>query len=167
MSLGIALVVIVVLYFLIKSKGFRKAGLVVLGVAVLGVLLAYFYAKHEEIESARKLSSARTLIIKDQIEIIDPRVSFSSYDGRPERITGRLRNNSNYPIRSVELHLQFQDCAANGACETVGDCDKDVLVSVPPGQSRDFDSSVYGNRISVKGTRRWNYSIKSITASVP
>jgi hypothetical protein len=35
MSLGIALVVIVVLYFLIKSDGFRKAALIVLGLVVL------------------------------------------------------------------------------------------------------------------------------------
>jgi hypothetical protein len=167
MSLGIALVVIVVLYFLIKSKGFRKAALVVLGLVVLGALLIYLYLEHDKAESARKLAHAKTLIAKNQIDITDARVSFSSYDGRPERITGRLRNNSNYAVRSVELHLQFQDCAADGACETVGDNDEDVLVSVPPGQSRDFDSAVYGNRISVKGTRRWNYSIKSITANVP
>jgi hypothetical protein len=167
MSLGIAVVLIVVLYFLIKSKGFRKAALVVLGLAVLGALLAYLYEKHDRAESERKLAYARSLIAKDQINIIDPRVSFSSYDGRPERITGRLRNNSNYPVRSVELHLQFQDCAADGACEIVGDSDDDVLVNVPPGQSRDFDSSIYGNRISVKGTRRWNYSIHNVTANVP
>jgi hypothetical protein len=167
MSLGIALIVIVVLYFLIKSEGFRKAALVVLGVVVLGALLVYLYVEYDKAESARKLAHARTLIAKNQIEIIDARVSFRSYDGSPERITGRLRNNSNYTVQSVELHLQFQDCAANEACETVGDDDEDVHVNVPPGQSRDFDSSIYGNRISAKGTRRWNYFIKSITANVP
>jgi len=167
MSLGIALVVIVVLYFLIKSEGFRKAALVVLGLLVLGALLVYLYLGHDKAESARKVAHAKTLIAKNQIDIIDARVSFSSYDGRPERITGRLRNNSNYTVRSVELHLQFQDCAANGACETVGDDNEDVLVNVPPGQSRDFDSSIYGNRISARGTRSWNYSINSITANVP
>jgi len=167
MSLGIALVVIVVLYFLIKSEGFRKAALIVLGVVVFGALLIYLYLEHDNAASARKLEHAKSLIAKNQIDIIDPRVSFSSYDGSPERIKGRLRNNSNYAVRSVELHLQFQDCAANGACETVGDANEDVLVNVPPGQSRDFDSSIYGNRISAKGTRRWNYSINSITADVP
>ena len=167
MSLGIALVVIVVLYFLVKSEGFRKVALIVLGLTALGALLIYLYFEHNKSESARKAAYAKTLIAKKQIDIVDARVSFSSYDGSPERITGRLRNNSNYTVRSVELHLEFQDCAPNGACETVGDANENVLVSVPPGQSRDFDSSIYGNRISAKGARRWNYSINSITADVP
>jgi len=166
MSLGIALVIVVVLFFLIKSKGFRKAALIVLGLCVVCGFLIYLYDKNERSESARKLAHAKTLITSDQIEIVDPRVSFSSYDGSPERITGRLRNNSKYIVQAVELHLQFQDCATNGSCETVGTEDESVYVNVPPGQSRDFDSSVYGNRISVRGKRSWNYSIKSITADV-
>lgn len=140
--------------------------LIVLGFMVFGALLIYLYLEHDKAESARKLAHAKSLMAKNQIDIIDiidPRVSFSSYDGSPERIIGRLRNNSNYTVRSVELYLQFEDCAANRACETVGDANENVLVNVPPGQSRDFHSSIYGNRISAKGTRRWNYSINSIT----
>ena len=76
MSLGIALVVIAVLYFLIKSEGFRKAALVVLGFLVLGALLTYLYLEHDRAESARKLAHAKTLIAKNQIDITDARVSF-------------------------------------------------------------------------------------------
>src|SRR5258708_18376195 len=135
MSLGIALVVIVVLYFLIKSRGFRKAAMIVLGLSLLGLLLVYLYVQHDRAKSARELAHAKSLVAKDQIDIVDARVSFSSYDGRPERMTGRVRNNSNYTVRSVELHVQFEDCAAGGACETVSDDNEDVPVIVPPGQS--------------------------------
>lgn len=166
MSLGVALIVIVILFLLIKSEGFRKAALIVLGLMVLGGFLIYGYFENEKAENEHKLVHAKTLITKDQIEILDPKVSFNTYDGSPNSITGRLRNNSNYAVRSVELHLQFQDCAANGACETVGMSDESVYVNVPPGQSRDFDSYVGGNRISAKGKLNWNYSIKSITAEV-
>lgn len=167
MSLGVALVVIVVLFFLIKSKGFRKAALVVLGLGVLVGFLVYLYFEHEKAESARKVAHARTLITSDQIQIIDPRMGYNSYDGSPNSVTGRLRNNSRYGVQSVELHFQFQDCATNGACETIGESDKDIFVNVPPGQSRDFDSSVYGGQMSARGKLNWNYSIKSITADVP
>lgn len=166
MSLGVALVVIVILFFLIKSQGFRKAALAVVGISVVGGICLYLYFKFEESDRARKLAHARTLIQHDQIEIIDPRVSFSSFDGRPERINGRLRNNSDYTVRSVELNLRFEDCDAKGKCDTVGESDAEVTVMAPPGQSRDFSSSVYGDRIAVRGTRNWTYSINSITANV-
>ena len=63
-SLGVALIVIVVLFFLIKSKGFRKAALVVLGLGVLVGFLVYLYLEHEKAESARKVAHARTLITR-------------------------------------------------------------------------------------------------------
>jgi hypothetical protein len=78
-----------------------------------------------------------------------------------------LRNNSQHTVHSVELHFRFQDCSANGNCETIGESQEDVAVSVPPGQSRDFASHVYGDRMSARGKLNWNYSIKSITADVP
>jgi hypothetical protein len=167
MTLGVALVVIVVLFFLVKSEGFRKAALILLGVCVLGGFVIYAYFENEKAERERKLAHAKTLITMDEIAILDPQMSFSTYDGRPDKITGRLRNNSKYPVQSVELHLLFQDCPANGACETIGTSDEDVSVDVPPGQSRDFDSYVSGNRMSAKGKLTWNYSIKSITAHLP
>jgi hypothetical protein len=166
MSLGVALVVIVILYLLIKSQGFRKAALVVLGLCILGGFLLYGYFENEKAESARKLAHAKTLITSDQIQIIDPRVSFNSYDGRPDRITGRLRNNSKYAVRSVELQLRFEDCPVGGACETVGMNEEDVSASVPPGQSRDFDSYILADKMSAKGKINWNYAIKSITADL-
>jgi hypothetical protein len=166
MSLGVALVVIVVIYFLIKSEGFRKAALIAVGLCVLGGFLLYFYFENQKAESARKIAYAKTLIKSNQIEIIEPRVSFSSYDGRPDRVTGRLRNNSSYAIRSVELQLRFEDCPAPAQCETVGMTEDDVSVDVPPGQSRDFDSYLTGDRMSAKGKLNWNYTIKSIRADV-
>ncbi|SRR6266487_5471564 len=69
-----------------------------------------------------------------------------------------------YPIERFFCNLLFR--FSRNKVRRVGG-NEDVLVNVPPGQSRDFDSSIYGNRISAKGTRSWNYSINSITANVP
>ncbi len=167
MSLGAAFIVIVVIFFLIKSQGFRKAALVVLGLTLLGGVILYGYLENQQSETERRLAYAKTLIKTGQIEIIDPRVSFNSYDGSPNSITGRLRNNSAYAVQSVELHLRFQDCASEGSCETIGEDDEDLSVGVPPGQSRDFNSYLAGGRMSARGKLIWNYSIKSITADVP
>jgi len=167
MTLGVALIVIIVLFFLVKSEGFRKAASILLGVCVLGGFVIYAYFENEKAERARKLARAKTLVTMDEIALLDPQMRFSTYDGRPEKITGRLRNNSKYTVESVELHLLFQDCPTNAACETIGTSEEDVSVDVPPGQSRDFDSYVSGNRMSPRGKLNWNYSIKSITAHLP
>lgn len=83
--------------------------------------------------------------------MVDPRVSFSSYDGRPERITGRIRNSSHYRVASTEVRLIFQDCSAEGGCETVGDQKVDIYAAIPPGQSRNFEQYIFGPRVSAKG----------------
>jgi hypothetical protein len=128
---------------------------------------------HEhETEAKQKSELAKTFIKTAQVVLIDPQVNFDRLDGRPMRITGRVRNESAYTLENFEVHLTFQDCAQParrgsvpkgeaGPCETIGDLEKAIHVEVPPSQSRDFDEFMAGPILSPKGKIEWNYQVVS------
>jgi len=168
LSLGLALVVIVVLFLLIKSAGFRKAALVMFGLLALGAFLLYVWITRSDNERARKDEQAKTLIKLNEVEVIDPRLSFSTYDGRqPDKLIGRIRNNSRYPIEELEFSLTFRDCNSDRNCEIIGESNPSVFISVPPGQSRDFSTYVSGGQMVPRGKLEWQYSLKGVEASIP
>jgi hypothetical protein len=74
MTLGVALVVIVILFFLVKSEGFRKAALIFVALGALGCLMVYLYFQNENGEYKRKLAHAKTVITMDEIAILEPQV---------------------------------------------------------------------------------------------
>jgi hypothetical protein len=81
-------------------------------------------------------------------------------------MSGRIKNNSAYPLESVEVRLVFQDCSPGKGCETVGDQNEEIRADVPPGQSRDFEEYIFGPAISPKGHVTWNYQVLSVSAHV-
>jgi hypothetical protein len=171
MSLGVAILILGLLCLLIFSPGFRRVAAVALGVLVVALLIFVGWYKRNEAEEKRKRDAAKAYIKTSQIELVDPRVSFSSYDGRPERLTGRIRNNSRYALGSVEIRVVFQDCSPQNECETVEDMREEVHANVPPGQSRDFQQYLYqeylyGSTFSPKGRITWTYQILSVSADV-
>lgn len=166
MSLGLAILVLGLLYLLIVSPRFRRVAAILLGILVVTALLFVVWYYHEEAESQRKREAAKTYIKINEIELVDPRVSFSSYDGSPQRLTGRIRNNSAHALESIEVHLLFQDCSKENKCETVEDKNEEIRASVPPGQSRDFDEFISGSHLSAKGRITWSYQVLSVSAHV-
>jgi len=166
MSLGVAILILGLLFLLIFSPAFRRFAAIALGILVVALLLVVGWYKQNEAERERKRDAAKTLIKTNQIELVDPRVSFSSYDGRPERLIGRIKNDSTYPLDSVELKLVFQDCSPQNKCETVGEVEDVIHANVPPGQSRDFEEYISGPTISPKGRIEWNYRLLSVSAHV-
>jgi hypothetical protein len=166
MSLGLVILILGLLYLLIVSPRFRRIAVVALGILAVGLILLVGWYEHNQAEQKRKDEAAKNFIKIGQIELVDPRVSFSNYNGSPERITGRIRNNSTYSLGSLELRLVFQDCLAQGGCETVDDEKTDIYASVPPGQSRDFDDYLGGAALSPKGRITWTYQILSVSAHV-
>lgn len=166
MSLGIAIFLIALIWFLIVNATFRKVAAVALAVLAVGGILIFAYIEASTKEQENKRQLAKTYIKISQVELVDPRVSFSSYEGRPNGITGRAKNNSTYTLESVEVRLIFQDCLPTGNCETVGDEKEEIRVDVPPSQSRDFNQSIYGPILSPKGKIAWNYQIVSASAHI-
>jgi hypothetical protein len=166
MSFGLAILILGFIYLLIASPRFRRIAAVGLGVTVAIVLiLVGLYEQHTAAENRRR-EVAKSYIKTAQIELVDPRVSFSTYDGRPDRMTGRVRNNSGYDLDSVEVRLVFQDCATQNQCETVDDEKLEIRASVPARQSRDFDQYVIGSKLSPKGQINWRYEVISVSAHV-
>jgi hypothetical protein len=81
-------------------------------------------------------------------------------------MTGRIRNNSGYPLESLEIRLVFKDCSPQEQCETVDEEKTEINKSVPQGQSRDFDEYLSGSALSPKGRITWSYEILSVSAHV-
>jgi 4-amino-4-deoxy-L-arabinose transferase-like glycosyltransferase len=94
MSLGVVILVLGLLYLLIVSPRFRRFTGIILAFLAVAVLLVVWWYRRNEANRRHKQEIAKTYIKPNQIELVDPRVSFSTYDGRPERLTARIRNNS-------------------------------------------------------------------------
>jgi len=165
MSLGLVVLILGLLYLLIVSPRFRRLAAILLAVLIVAILLFVGWYQHNQAEQ-KSNREAKKFIKSSQIELVDPRVSFSNYDGRPDRMTGRIRNNSGYPLESLEIRLVFKDCSPQEQCETVDEEKTEINKSVPQGQSRDFDEYLSGSALSPKGRITWSYEILSVSAHV-
>ena len=164
MSIGAAILVIAILALLVFSKGFRKVAAISFGVSLVAAVLLYVWIEKQSRENARKVELAKTYIKHSEIEIVEPKLS--TLDGRPSQILGRIRNNSKYPLGSIELKLILRDCISPEECETVGESEEAIYVVVPPGQSRDFEEYVSGPELNLRGELTWHYVLKSVVARV-
>jgi Tfp pilus assembly protein PilE len=164
MSLGLVVLILGLLYLLIVSPRFRRLAAILLAVLIVAILLFVGWYQHNQAEQKSNREAAKKFIKSSQIELVDPRVSFSNYDGRPDRMTGRIRNNSGYPLESLEIRLVFKDCSPQEQCETVDEEKTEINKSVPQGQSRDFDEYLSGSALSPKGRITWSYEILSVSA---
>lgn len=149
---------IVVLILLVVFPGFRKfaGGLVALAVVVGG----FFYLQNER-EESHSLSRIKNHELIFENVTLNP--DYSSY-----KIAGRIKNNSaKYTLKEVTLIVTMQDCSGESRsqnCITIGESNETMYITVPPGQARDFDESVYfpGENINPKGHLAWNYSVSQI-----
>ena len=149
---------IVVLILLVVSAGFRKfaLGLVVLASAVGG----FFYLQNES-EKSRALS--RIPLSELVFENVTLKPDYSNYE-----LSGRLKNNSaRFTLKQVNLLVTMQDCTGESRsqnCVTIGEGEEDMYLSIPPGQARDFNKSVYfsGGTLSPNGHFEWHYSVSQI-----
>jgi len=91
------------------------------------------------------------------------------------RISGRLRNASQFTVTYVALALRLEDCQQElTICETVGRGTTAIMVEVPPIEARDFSVYVYGigtpdrtttaNLPRFRGQPRWTWAVQSIEA---
>ncbi len=150
------LIILIVLIAAFAVPKFGKALLVVIGILVVGGFALYLNGQHKE-ELAKKRISP------DEIQLDDLRLA-PSYSPESFRIVGRIKNKSQkYSLDSLRLKITMRDCVKLGDCKIVGESVAWSFADVPPGQSRDFDESVYfSNLAKPKGKYEWDYSIIEI-----
>ena len=146
---------IVVLILLVVFPGFRKfAGGLFALTAVVG---GFFYLQHER-EESRSLSRIKSSELTFENVALTP--DYSGY-----KLAGRVKNSSaKFTLKQVTFMVTMQDCTGESRsqdCITIGESNETVYVTVPPGQARDFDESVYfsGGVLKPKGHLQWNYSV--------
>jgi hypothetical protein len=167
MNIGLAIMVIAVIYFLIVSPGVRKAAaFIFVGIFVgLAVLTAWSIYHSEETgrqeqqqwEEAQRF--AATAIKPSDLALEDVAFVKPSYCLGMESssicisdwtLKGVVTNNSNYALAWMTFEIEAVDCpvqrtvAATNVprrnCRTVGQVQREAPASVPPGQTREFSS---------------------------
>jgi len=146
---GIAMVLAVV-YLAVTRPRF---GLTIGGLIGAFVLIAIGIFWYWDAEQKRETEQAKGRIPISQVELVDLRLASS-------RLTGRARNRSpRYTLSAVTLRIIVRDCVKD-QCEIVAQDDRDLWLSVPPGQARDFDTVVsFGRLATPHGSLGWSYEI--------
>ena len=158
------LFVIVVLALAVAFKGFRVFLLGVLGLAALAF---WFFAAQQDEER----EAERTRVPVTDVHIED--AMLGTY------MTGRVRNNNRtYRVTGLDVKVTVRDCVAPAdekkkagrfeilrTCDVVGQSDKLINVSVPPGQVRDVRELVWFSPEPVyRGQMEWDYTITAVRA---
>lgn len=153
-------IAIVVLVLLVVSAGFRKLALGLVVIAVVGGVIAYLYGQAEEKQSLTRIPVSQLVF-----ENVRLNPDYSSY-----KLSGRIKNNSaQFTLTKLVFAITMQDCTGDVSarnCVTIGETNESVYLTVPPGQARDFQDSVYfsGGALKPKGRLEWNYSVSQTMA---
>ena len=160
MLAAVALVAAVVLF--VNFPAFRKLTLIVVVVGIVGMILLFGYFKEQEADNARKREAAKHLVAPTSLAFEDMRLGSQYGDFR---LTGRVRNTSQYTITAVTVKLSISDCDSSGHCDVVGDKEQEVYLRIPPGQVRDLDETLFmDNGTKIRNTMQWDYTIPDVSA---
>ena len=153
-----ALTIIGLIILGLRFPKFGIAMLIVVG--ALGLLLfGYMGHEHEQREAAKHR------VRPDQLDFMDLRMGPNGY--ADYHLSGRVKNNSIYKITGITLKLEVQDCASDGHCETVGQEEQPLFLSIPVGQVRDINETAYFPNMTIHGTYQWHYSVEEVDAATP
>lgn len=152
------LVAILVIIAVVAFPKVRKVVAVVAAIAAIGLVAWYLTNQREE-------AASKSRVTANELDISDLRLGRAQY-GSSYRLTGRVQNlSSRFTISSLQIRMVLKDCLQANDCSVVGDSIANVWVSVPPGQVRAIDDSVYFSDVPpFRGTFEWNYEIVEIKA---
>ena len=133
--------------------------------ALIALLLAgcaIWWVIHNRQEEAR---IEATLIKPSEVEIADATL-WNNYGHH--KIVGTIRNlSARYSLAAFSLHITALDCPNDTItqdCNTIGDETVSVRLSVPPGQVRKFDESVYFSNMPNARVFKWSYTLQDVRA---
>ena len=132
-------------------------------VVIAGVILVAGWFFYEEEKSTAETSASKTRIAPSEVEFADMRLLRDF--GSNYKLEGRVRNQSpKYTLSHVELRITFEDCTNEDACDIVYQANESpFLISVPPGQVRDFEITGIGSYdLRIRGSLRWHYEVTEL-----
>jgi hypothetical protein len=144
-------IALAVVLLLIYSAAFRKFTVYVV-LPLTALLLLWTYSSIRTSEQEQEAATKR--IPTASVELVDLRLSGSN------ELTGRVRNHSSaFVLTGIDLRIVLKDCL-NGNCETIGQSDKSVYLSIPPGQARDLECLVFFDHAGrPRGERQWSFAL--------
>jgi curved DNA-binding protein CbpA len=110
------------------------------------------------------LEASKHRITPSEIELVDLALK-ENYGGWSYQLTGRIRNHSvRYTVQTVLLKLTMREIQSPAASEIVGEDNVFLIVSVPPGQTRNVSGYVrFRDLPKPSGRLEWSYTITQIT----
>lgn len=115
-------------------------------------------------------AAALQVIAPDQVHVDNPKLSGS---GAPFELRGRIENKSDALLKSVTLLVTRQDCF-EGALDPTGCAvlwqDRHwIPIAIPPGEARDFSSSVWmrGAAPGGRGTLKDSFEVVAASGEIP
>ena len=157
--LSFLLGLVMVVGLILAAIAYRPVRWILGGIAALIALGVLFLFQSQE-DSRRQREAALHRVTAQQLQFEDMALGQG-------RLTGRVRNLSAYTVTNIELVVTLQDCVGGGSrCDVVGQTNEDLYLTIPPGQVRGVDESIYFSNVpAVRGTRQWEYSVTSISAN--
>ncbi len=146
------LAVIVVSLFLLSGR-YPKVAFSVLGVLVFSAA-AYLLHSSDQGGFQRKQIPISALYVDNMAVVPAYADSF--------RVTGRLVNDhAGASLKEATLKIMMLDCASADAedCQIVGQVNERLTLSIPPGQARDFSTTVHFGFPSISGRTDWQFEI--------
>jgi hypothetical protein len=151
--------------------------LAIVGVLVLcGIVWVWSTLSDVQRKNAQDEQKARVDLVARERKIPLNNVGFSglrlSAGGGYGRLVGRIANSSRDSVSDVEMKVTILDCVSprsvSGACTVVASPVVTVYETIPPGESRDFDSFVsLPGALQFRGHMEWNYVLTKVVATSP
>ena len=122
---------IVVVWFAVASAGFRRALVILAGVAIVGIVLFFAWLQFDQAARTKEAQAAKLRIPRTNVELVDLRMGT---DSEFVTLAGRVRNNDpRFTLTHVELRLRVQECplplpGEEVKCDTVGDATESIFV---------------------------------------
>lgn len=144
---------------MIAYPAFRRAGVVV-GIAVVAALAAYFALNEPEDAAAGRRIAPEELAI-DEV-MIERTIHGATMSGRV------LNRSPEYRLRDMTLSLRLRDCGAGleAECPVIAEASAIARPEVPPGQLRAFTAIFLFDSLPPPGeAQHWEWIVTAIRAN--
>lgn len=144
---------------LIITYGYRHSMMIVLSILAAAIIAVVWYIRYGGQAGAGMIAPGE--LVLNNLEMTQQyRTSY--------RMTGRLVNNSTeYTLTSVKITITASDCKNDAAdCIVVGEDERSLTVTIPPGQARDVLEQYVFPRFVLQGELNWSHSISEIKAEL-